>query len=356
VAGAARSCDDQNPCTADSCVPGLGCVNAPTAGSCTGSNFCQSGTCTAGLCVVSGQRNCDDGNPCTDDSCDPGFGCKHANNSAACDDKNKCSTGDKCKDGWCQATGALSCDDKNICTADSCDPAVGCKNPIAPQNPCRDQNPCTDDMCDGLVGCIFVPNSAACEDGDLCTKGDQCVAGDCVPGSVLQCNDENDCTTDACDLLSGECAFTPVTDGQACGVNTGCNRGKCQAGSCVQSPIADWSTFEGHCYRFFNSSINWDGARSACQGFGADLISVGSAGENSFAVSLAAGNVFFAGFNDVASEGNWLWSDGSPNSFTNWGSGEPNNSGNEDCLHIYTDGRWNDIACSASQTYICELK
>src|SRR5262245_61173989 len=33
--------------------------------------------------------NCNDNNPCTDDSCDPvGGGCRHTNNTAACEDGN----------------------------------------------------------------------------------------------------------------------------------------------------------------------------------------------------------------------------------------------------------------------------
>jgi hypothetical protein len=355
--GAQRNCDDANPCTADTCSPTEGCLHTPTPGTCAGSNFCDAGVCTDGLCVVSGKRSCDDANPCTDDSCDPGFGCVHTNNSGPCDDKNKCSTGDTCKNGWCQATGVLSCDDLNICTADSCLPATGCKNALAPQNPCRDQNPCTDDMCDHINGCIFVNNVAPCEDGNLCTKDDVCAGGTCTSGALLTCNDDKECTTDSCDLLTGKCVFENVADNTACGaVTSPCNRGKCQAGECVASPIADWTTFQSHCYRFFGSTATWDAARAACQTVGADLISIGSVEENSFAVTLAAGNVFYAGFNDINSEGSWVWSDASPNTYTNWSASEPNNSGNEDCLHVYVDGRWNDITCGTAQTYVCEMK
>jgi hypothetical protein len=42
------SCDDNNPCTVDTCDPVLGCIHTPT--------------------------NCDDGSVCTVDSCSPGGG------------------------------------------------------------------------------------------------------------------------------------------------------------------------------------------------------------------------------------------------------------------------------------------
>jgi hypothetical protein len=353
----ARSCEDQNPCTTDTCDPPQGCLHLPTAGTCAGPNLCEAGVCAAGLCVVSGPRNCSDSNPCTTDSCEPGLGCLHTNNTLPCDDLNKCSTGDTCKNGWCQATGVLACDDLSICTADSCVPATGCKNVLAPKNPCQDQNPCTDDMCDSISGCIFVNNLAACEDGDPCTKKDQCLGGDCYAGTPLVCDDHNACTTDDCNPATGDCRYLPVEDGTACDPGTtACSRGTCQEGTCTASPIADWTTFQGHCYRFFGSTVTWDAARASCQTFNADLVSLGSAEENAFAVTLAAGNVFYAGFNDLNSEGTWVWSDGSPNSYTNWGASEPNNSGNEDCLHVYVDGRWNDITCGTAQTYLCEMK
>ncbi|MBI5607892.1 MAG: hypothetical protein HY902_03325, partial [Deltaproteobacteria bacterium] len=71
-------CDDDNPCTADSCGGTQGCVNLPANGSacsdgdaCTGPDLCQGGTCT------SPPLNCDDQDPCTVDACAAGSGCTH---------------------------------------------------------------------------------------------------------------------------------------------------------------------------------------------------------------------------------------------------------------------------------------
>ena len=45
---------------------------------------------------------CDDGNPCTQDSCVPGQGCSYVNqNGLACSDGYECTTGDVCQAGMC---------------------------------------------------------------------------------------------------------------------------------------------------------------------------------------------------------------------------------------------------------------
>jgi hypothetical protein len=47
---------------------------------------------------------CNDNNPCTVDSCDPASGCVFNNNTAACDDGNPCTAGDVCASGACVGT------------------------------------------------------------------------------------------------------------------------------------------------------------------------------------------------------------------------------------------------------------
>lgn len=42
-------------------------------------------------------------------------------------------------------------------------------------------------------------------------------------------------------------------------------------------------------------------------------------------------------------------------SYSNWNSGEPNNSGDEDCVHILEDiNKWNDLSCASTNPYICQ--
>ena len=61
------------------------------------------------------------------------------------------------------------------------------------------------------------------------------------------------------------------------------------------------------------------------------------------------------GLNDRSVEGTFVWSNGEAVTYTNWTAGEPNNSGNEDCAHIWSSGTWNDIPCTGYPTpYVCE--
>ncbi len=60
---------------------------------------------------------------------------------------------------------------------------------------------------------------------------------------------------------------------------------------------------------------------------------------------------------DQLSEGRWSWVSGSSSTYTNWASGEPNDSdGDEDCAinnHNYGTS-WNDIDCDNTYPFICE--
>jgi len=91
-------------------------------------------------------------------------------------------------------------------------------------------------------------------------------------------------------------------------------------------------------HTLMDEALSWSDASAACQATGQHLAIVQSAAENTLLVTAADGNhVWMDGTDAVsegASEGAWKWSSsGAPLSYTNWASGEPNNSGNdEDCL------------------------
>ncbi len=57
--------------------------------------------------------------------------------------------------------------------------SVGCGGAI-----CDSSNPCTTATCDPIANkCVYTPNTAACDDGNVCTQGDKCVAGVCTAGA-----------------------------------------------------------------------------------------------------------------------------------------------------------------------------
>jgi len=254
VAGVPVNCNDGNPCTDDTCVEGEGCEYTFNSAPCEDGDSCTlNDQCSMGQCAGGPEASCDDANPCTDDSCVPGQGCSFVFNEAQCDDANVCTTGDHCELGKCVASGMADCDDDNICTTDLCTPGLGCTHQFnaAPCDDlsactagdicglgacsgtpvsCDDGNVCTDDSCDPLVGCENAPNQGPCDDNNLCTQGDKCNGGLCLPGSGVFCFDDNPCTDDLCEPAVG-CAYNSnqadCSDGDPCTVGDKCELGLC---------------------------------------------------------------------------------------------------------------------------------
>ncbi|MBL8785934.1 MAG: hypothetical protein JNJ59_13620 [Deltaproteobacteria bacterium] len=248
LSGPALNCNDNNPCTQDSCDPATGCKHTPlSVGSCDDGDLCTgNGTCSAGQCLRGQPISCEDGNPCTDGVCDPAQGCVQMQRSGACDDGDPCTGNGTCSQGTCQPGPAIVCNDGLACTADYCKPGVGCATlprsdvPCDDGNPCtlndlcqagvcvggaalscNDNNPCTADSC-GPNGCVNTPTAGPCEDGNLCTVGDHCSGGQCIKGDPKVCDDANTCTTDACNPSTGSCTYAPRSNGSLCDDGNAC--------------------------------------------------------------------------------------------------------------------------------------
>ncbi len=99
------------------------------------------------------------------------------------------------------------------------------------------------------------------------------------------------------------------------------------------------------------------------------LSNITSQAENDFVHAIAPVNAWLGG-GDGAVEGEWRWLVGPEagqqfwqggvggstvgGSYANWGGGEPNNSGNEDTVHMRPDGRWNDLPGATAYDYVIE--
>lgn len=206
-------CDDRNPCTVDNCDPKVGCVHTPQGGVCQDSDPCSltgMGFCEAGVCI-SIKKDCDDNNPCTANSCGPSGECVYEPllEGASCSTGNFCVEGEKCISGQCQGGSTRNCSDNNSCTIDTCDVAQGCLytpttgaacndnskcsindkclNGVCTGDAviCEDHNLCTENTCVPAVGCVFVPNDLPCNDNNPCTIDDQCSLGACVGQSLF---------------------------------------------------------------------------------------------------------------------------------------------------------------------------
>lgn len=187
MAGLFVVCDDKNVCMVDTCVVDFGCFYLVKDGV-----FCDDGSscsielvCVEEVCVPTVVLDCDDQNPCTIDTCDELVGCRYESVfGMLCEDFNFCTEGDVCGGVWCAGTFVL-CSDDDFCTIDECMFLEGCVifyNIVF----CEDGDVCiTGDMC--TVGECIGGLLLLCDDGDVCIE-DVCEFGiGCVFADIVFC-------------------------------------------------------------------------------------------------------------------------------------------------------------------------
>jgi len=221
-------CDDDNPCTLDSCGK-------------AGDPLCRHET-IFDCCLY--QLDCNDGDPCTLDICQPQtLTCTHQPLSGCCNIDAECVDG-------------------NACTLDACFNHA-CRNTISPDMPgccisdagCGDVNPCTIDFCKqepsdpyktchhtspgGTQCCLVDPDCA----DELPETIDACVDYECqhlvdpeycLAGPPQYCDDDDPCTIDDCDLYAHLCTHAPMPEcckaDDECGDGNICTQDICQLG------------------------------------------------------------------------------------------------------------------------------
>lgn len=62
---------------------------------------------------------------------------------------------------------------------------------------------------------------------------------------------------------------------------------------------------------------------------------------------------------ETQDDGSYMWTDGWPVFFTQWGPGEPTNVEDEGCVVMhgsrYFHGTWNDTKCDIAKPYVCKI-
>ena len=131
-----------------------------------------------------------------------------------------------------------------------------------------------------------------------------------------------------------------------------------------------WELWDKKCNLFTNSFIyvprglNFTNALKYCQQtFGTSLASIHSVSDAQEAENLGGlcyNDRCWIGLSDMNNEkyrnkSGWIWSDDTSFDYENWGSGEPSQSGNEDCVWIRPDGKWNDVGCDATMHFLCNV-
>ena len=291
-------CDDDDPCTTDTCVDPQTCEHTPAAAltpcgddglDCT-MDVCTGGVCThpvgAGTCLIAGECYLggapNPANPCT--ACNADTEQKawtSATDVVECDDGDLCTTDDSCAGGECLGQ-VVVCTDELDCTDDVCDPDTGqCVFERQPDSciiggVCVEQgaNPGEgpDSQCLSCIPYLSGENWSAysegqsCDDGSVCSPASTCQAGVCQPVGAL-CDDGDPCTTDTCtDMQTCEHLFAPDlipcdSDGNDCTMDV------CATGICTHPIAAGNCLVGGQCY--VGGALNPDNVCEACNA-GAD--------------------------------------------------------------------------------------
>lgn len=234
IHGTPLDCDDHNDCTRDFCDALLGCIHIPLSQtSCDDGLFCTAvDTCEAGVCIGRGEPDCSNFNgPCSTGACSELYqGCYQiiSTPGSPCPNGNLCDGDETCNvDGICVSGTPLDCDDHSVCT---------------------------DDHCSATGGCWWTFNTGPCEDGRNCTVNDVCQAGTCVSGPIKNCSNiisEPQCQNAVCDELSGECLIQNHPDGSYCNDTNACTDiDTCEQGFCVSGLSVDCND-QNDCTRDF---------------------------------------------------------------------------------------------------------
>ena len=181
------------------------------------------------------------------------------------------------------------------------------------------------------------------------------------------CAAGKDADGDGQDACGGDCndadpkmylgAADPCGDGK----DQDCN-GVPDDGPGCQATCTETKRF-GRRYLFCKDALSITDAATACASKGSALASVQDAGEDAwvFAAAQAAGigTSVWMGLTDAVKEGTYLWPDGTAAKYTHWDSGQPDNCAcgdptNEDCVHWWNQGAWNDRSCKDKLPFACE--
>ena len=248
--------DDGNPCTDDGCDPATGVYHtfAGAGRLCLDGNQCNGAeTCNgAGVCLPGTPIVSDDGNPCTTDSCNPATGVVTHTlvpGGTSCSDWDPCNGDEVCDaSGVCLAGTPVNLDDGNVCTDDVCEidwedwpPTAYAVHLPVPGRACPDGNLCNGNETCNVYGACVAGTPVDVSDNNACTTDSCDPLTGLVTHALVNIDDDNECTADACDIMSGMITHPPVAEGTSCLPLGSCyGRPGCDgSGTCVCSQTDD---------------------------------------------------------------------------------------------------------------------
>ncbi|MBI5610891.1 MAG: hypothetical protein HY902_18575 [Deltaproteobacteria bacterium] len=273
-AGGAKKCDDGDPCTADSCAASTGvCAHTAIAA-------CMKSPCASAADCSSGQVCDDNTNSCV--QCASHAGCKSLCGlciATTCVAATPCTSSVQCK-----AEGKVCAADLGLCAP--CNVSADCGGSgatcvahlcvAAPQS-CTSDTQCAAVCSSKTKTCVQCNVSADCGSGGWCGTDSACHPKVCSESSCVNldffackadgggytkipCDDEEPCTTDACDGQAKEpCSHVALPDATPCG-NAGLG-GKCGTGKC-RYPFVQVANYGNTAYGVTSNGAAWAWGRN----------------------------------------------------------------------------------------------
>jgi len=187
----------------------------------------------------------------------------------------------------------------------------------------------TQDACGNVVSCSFVVTR-------VCNQGSGSGFTNCPDDIVIDCNSGSNATWNI-PSFSSSCSASCDTDTLAGFVFMG------QLG--------------GSKYFCSLSPSTWSDANNHAQSLGGHLAIIEDAQENAYLANILTIQSAFIGCSDGVVEGDFIWTDGTPLTYTNWYPGQPNNYQNyQDYCEMLSNGQWNDQYNHVKLEYIIEIK
>ena len=159
-------CEAEGPCMTATCVPGEGCAQKKVESGviCSSGDPCeQEGVCEDGSCL-SLPLSCNDNNPCTADTCDSELGgCAHIDkvDGVGCESSDPCIENSQCTQGVCGGGESVQCEN-GPCDTRSCNSDTGVCEIVGllddgttceAEQPCETPGTCDAGVCYGATPC-----------------------------------------------------------------------------------------------------------------------------------------------------------------------------------------------------------
>ncbi|XP_013855943.1 C-type lectin domain family 10 member A [Austrofundulus limnaeus] len=126
----------------------------------------------------------------------------------------------------------------------------------------------------------------------------------------------------------------------------------------------NWTSFGLDCFYFSSEFLSWNESRKWCERNEGHLLILNTDQEWDFVTKHTIPRFYWVGLSDWRT-GKWEWINQTPYTIQRrrWVPGQPDSwtgasqgSEDEDCAHLHTNGRLNDLHCSTQLRYICQRR